>query len=149
MKCILTLLALFVVIFHAEGAYAQVNLYPGGPSDPRDWIDEFDHLTGQELEVHKTTYFKLCEIRRFFCGKAKVVMVAAAVFTIGLLIIIGKITWYRVIVVVFGMVLFLSAELVAIQLTTFPPSPGVVYACYCFENMEQIVPVSFGRSSND
>ena len=109
--------------------------YPGGPVDPRDAFDQYGDIINdpniKTLEVNNTTYFRLCEIRRFFCGKVKIVMIASAVFIVGLLIIIGKITWMRMMIIISGIVIFSSAEYVTMQMTSLPPSLGVIYSCYC------------------
>ncbi len=123
---------LFALVMFCSGEAYAAPTYPGGPQDPRDAIDQFGDVTGvPKLEVTNTTYFKLCEIRRFFCGKVKTVMVAAAVFIVGLLVIIGKMTWTRLIIIMSGVVIFSSAEYITTNLTTLPPNLGVIYSCYC------------------
>lgn len=125
------------LMFYSLDSYSGPT-YPGGPADPRDAINQYGDLISDpsnplpKLEVENTTYFKLCEIRRFFCGKIKVVMVACAVFIVGLLIIIGKISWMSVIAIIGGIAIFSGAEYVAITVTTLPPNLGVIYSCYCF-----------------
>ena len=116
--------------------------YPGGPVDPRDAIDQYGHIISSldpnnpmpQLEVQQTTYFKLCEIRRFFCGKIQTVLVAAAIFVIGVLLIVGKISWTSVIVIITGIAIFVSAEYVTLLITKFPPNIGVIYSCFCLKS---------------
>ena len=141
MKGYFKYLAIILVMCYSFGAQAAGPTYPGGPMDPRDALDQYGNIISDpnnplpELEVQNTTYFKLCEIRRLFCGKVKTVMVATAVFIVGLLVILGKISWTSVMVIITGVVIFAGAEYVTITLTTLPPNLGVIYACYCFPNM--------------
>jgi type IV secretory pathway VirB2 component (pilin) len=134
-KSLKFILLIFLMFYAAESSSApdldlDVNFVI--ESDPRDVVDDATELlNAPHLEVHDTTYFKLCKIRRMFCGKTKVVMVAIAVFIVGVLIIAGKITWMRVMIIITGIVIFSAAELVTLKLTSFPPSLGLVYACYC------------------
>jgi hypothetical protein len=128
---------LICVLFYASDSHAQ--LWPGGPVAPQDVIDDVGNVVGVGLEVENTTYFRLCEIRRFFCGKTKLVLLAAAIFTIGLLILIGRISWTQVLVVAIGYIIFSSAEYMAIQLTTLPPNLGVVYSCYCLDTLGGVI----------
>ncbi len=129
---------LFLTVASSSGA-ALAQLYPGGPVDPRDIIDQLDNSTDANLEVEGTTYYKLCEIRRFFCGGTQTAMAGAAIFIVGLLTIIGKMNWQTVIIIMVGIAIFTSAELVAETLTSFPPTVGVVYSCYCINNFTHLL----------
>ncbi len=136
MKNVCKFFVISVLALFAESAFSM-------PVDPRDVIDDAGNATGDlvgytGLEVEDTTYFKLCEIRRFFCGTTKTVIVATAIVILGLLVIMGKIKWTHVIVVLAGVSIFSSAEYFMISLTTLPPNLGVIYSCYCIEGMTDL-----------
>jgi type IV secretory pathway VirB2 component (pilin) len=106
---------------------------------PQDAVALVGSCLPQNLEVNNTTYFRLCEIRRFFCGTVKTVMIAASIFIMGLLILTGKAKWTHALILTTGIVVFAGAEWITIQLTTFPPNFGVVWSCFCIDTWSDIV----------
>lgn len=112
---------------------------PNQVVSPQDAVALLDDcVTGVDADVHNTTYFRLCEIRRFFCGKVKTVLIATAIFIMGMLILAGKAKWNHALIMVIGIIIFSSAEWITIQLTTFPPNFGVVYSCFCIDEWTDI-----------
>jgi type IV secretory pathway VirB2 component (pilin) len=133
-KILFYLLPVLIAFYsaHSNATNCSTGVLYGCPQDPRDVIDQAGNIAGVNgLEVENTTYFKLCEIRRFFCGGVKTVIIGVAIFAVGLLVIIGKITWARVIIIMSGVAIFSSAEYLTISLTSLPPNLGVIYSCYC------------------
>jgi len=106
---------------------------------PQDIAAAVDACIPGSVDVHDTTYFRLCELRRFFCGKVKLVLIAAAITIMGFLIVTAKAKWTHAVTLVVGIVIFSSAEWITIHLTTFPPNIGVVYSCFCIEEFSDVV----------
>lgn len=150
MKKLLFYIFFLFIFFSTESAFAQAAApSSGGPViinpvncitmpnqvvSPQDAVALVGNCMPVNLEVNKTTYFRLCEIRRLFCGKIKTVMIATSVFIMGLLILTGKAKWTHALILATGVVIFSSAEWVTIQLTTFPPNFGVVWSCFCIDD---------------
>ncbi len=138
---------LFVFIsLAADSAYAGSSgglppcvTMPNQIVSPQDAVALVDSCIPGNLEVNQTTYFRLCEIRRFFCGKIKVVFIATGIFIMGLLILTGKAKWTHAVVLVVGIIIFSSAEWLTISLTTFPPNLGVVYSCFCIDDWSDVI----------
>lgn len=143
-KKIFFVLFVLITLSYSEISFASTTLpWPYVSGDPRDILEQIDdQIEGQFgvdiMKVNDTAYFKLCEIRRMFCGKAKVAVIAMAVFIIGFLLVIGKLKWISLITVMVGLVLFTSAETVAVALVSLPPNLGVVYSCYCIDTILSI-----------
>ena len=135
-------LSLTLLFLIPESSNAQI--YPGGPTDPRDQADEILGMFDVTMGVNNTTYYRLCEIRRFFCGYTKMVMISIAVFAMGVLLLIGKLDWSRALIIVTGIAIFMGAETLAINMTRMPPNLGVIYACYCFDSL-YFDPGAFGQ----
>jgi hypothetical protein len=126
------LITLYFFTFNPSSAFAVSGFDPTS-GDIRDQLDVVGDVMGANLEVNNTAYFKICEIRRFFCGTPSVVITAGAIFWLGLMIIMGKARWTHAMVIVIGLTIFNSAGKIATQLTTPPPSLGVMYACFCYD----------------
>ena len=136
-KKIFFITIVFTAVFYSSKSFAESSLpWPYVTGDIRDVIEGIEQTLGSDvIQVDDTAYFKLCEIRRMFCGTAKVAVISIAVFTIGFLLVIGKLKWITLVTVMGGLVLFTSAETIAISLVSFPPNLGVVYSCYCIDTI--------------
>jgi type IV secretory pathway VirB2 component (pilin) len=76
----------------------------------------------EDLEPFRDTIFNdICQIRQMFCGNAALVIVATAVFVVGLMFFTGRTSWTAVLVIVTGAVIFTSAEVITNQLLQPPP----------------------------
>ncbi len=56
------------------------------------------------------TEFKICQIRRIFCGKTAQVVIAIAVFIIGIMLLNQKLHWGTALVMIVGMIIFYNAS---------------------------------------
>jgi type IV secretory pathway VirB2 component (pilin) len=57
--------------------------------------------------------WRICKIRRLFCGKVAVLVVSVSIFTIGFLMVIGKLSWPVSLLMIFGCLVFYYAPLIA------------------------------------
>jgi hypothetical protein len=139
-KIFFVLVVSVTILYPAKSFSSTVVPFPNFNGDARDVLealgDQLENGTGIDvMKVDDTAYFKLCEIRRMFCGTAKAAVIAIAVFIIGFLLVIGKLKWITLITVMSGLILFTSAEIVAVSLVSLPPNMGVVYSCYCIDTI--------------
>ena len=65
------------------------------------------------LPAQTKTEFKICQIRRIFCGNMAIAIVAFAVFLVGILVMDRKISWPILLTITVGIVLFVNADKVA------------------------------------
>lgn len=56
------------------------------------------------------TEFRICKIRRLFCGKTAVLIISIAIFTVGFLMVLGKLNWGVALFSIAGIVIFYNAE---------------------------------------
>lgn len=143
-KIFFVLVVSLTILYPAKSFSTTALPWPYVTGDARDVLeqlgDQLENGTGiNVMKVDDTAYFKLCQIRRMFCGNAKIAVIGIAVFIIGFLLVIGKLKWITLITVMSGLVLFTSAETVAVSLVSLPPNLGVVYSCYCIESILGIV----------
>jgi type IV secretory pathway VirB2 component (pilin) len=59
------------------------------------------------------TEFRICKIRRLFCGRTAVLIISIAIFTVGFLMVIGKLNWGIALFSIAGIVVFYRAEDIA------------------------------------
>ena len=59
------------------------------------------------------TEFRICKIRRLFCGQTAVLIISIAIFIIGFLMVIGKLNWGIALFSIAGIVIFYNAESIA------------------------------------
>lgn len=56
------------------------------------------------------TEFRICKIRRLFCGRVAVLIISIAIFIVGFLMVIGKLNWGIALFSIAGIVIFYNAE---------------------------------------
>ena len=59
------------------------------------------------------TEFRICKIRRLFCGRVAVLIISIAIFIVGFLMVIGKLNWGIALFSIAGIVIFYNAEGIA------------------------------------
>lgn len=115
MKKLITILILPALFFIASAASASTSLPLG----------EIDQTSGA------TTYEMMCDFRKMFCGTTAIVIISFVLFAVGLLIFQGKMSWGYVLVILTGIVIFVSANQLTKIMSNAPNNLGVITACEC------------------
>ncbi len=89
----------------------------------------FDVFATQPVE--KTLYEEICDIRKMFCGSAALGIVTGAIAILGFMLFKGKLNMGVLFVTIVGIVVFVSANILAEALFNPPGGVGVVVACSC------------------
>ncbi len=118
-------------------AFAQTG---SGTSAPYNALYTVLSQPGVELHPGMTkTEFKICQIRRIFCGKMAVVTVAFAIFLMGIMLMDNKLSWPLLLIIIVGIVVFVSADKLA---RTFGKSTFVLFLpnplCNCNCKVEDL-----------
>ncbi len=71
---------------------------------------------------------KICDIRQLFCGGLGIGIATFAIFSLGILAMRGGIHWSLVLIVIIGLILFVSADIFVSDLT----GGNVDANCECF-----------------
>jgi type IV secretory pathway VirB2 component (pilin) len=66
------------------------------------------HVPGQSKAE-----FKICQIRRIFCGKTATVIIGISIFIIGVMLLNNRLTWPTAMLMIIGMIIFYRAEYIA------------------------------------
>ncbi len=65
---------------------------------------------GTIVPMMSQSEFRICQIRRFFCGRTGMVIVAFAVLCLGILIVNQKMHWAPAILILTGIIIFYNAR---------------------------------------
>jgi len=113
-------------IAHASAPSSNLQEYFNGqnPADgnilfdiPGDFLQNIQDIPGEVNEVPLYSMIfsdsmaaYLCDIRRVFCGKFVVTIIAVSIFVAGLLVLNGKMTWTYAIIIISAAVLIVKAD---------------------------------------
>ena len=114
-------------------------------------------IPGIYIPGQSKTEFKICQIRRIFCGKTALVIVAISVFIIGIMLLNNKLQWWTAMLMTIGMIVFYNAEDVVTffgsanawnigDTSTFILNPTC--SCSCNFEIEWLNPISWFNGDN-
>lgn len=76
-------------------------------------IDITSMLPGVSVIGSTKIEWRICKIRRLFCGRVAILVITISIFTIGFLMVIGKLNWPVSILMLTGCLIFFYAPLLA------------------------------------
>jgi len=97
------------------------------------------------------TEFKICEIRRIFCGKLAFVIVTISIFLMGMMIMVNKLHWSTAMLIIAGMLIFLKPESIV---TMFGKADSLVFvlnptcSCSCNPSINWLNPLDWFNKKN-
>jgi type IV secretory pathway VirB2 component (pilin) len=148
MKKILTLLSIFFVL-----SFGNAN--PTFASAPK--VVNMPYIAGVFVPGMTRTEFKICEIRRLFCGSMAVAVAGISIFLIGVMILAQKIHWGTAILMIAGIIVFYNAEDIATffgktqswtvgKVSTFVLNPTC--SCGCTVELDWLNPTKWFDGTN-
>ncbi len=102
-------------------------------------------IPGISIPMQSLTEMKICQARRIFCGQTGAVMIAAAIFLLGIGIVNNRVHWATVILVISGITIFYFANDIArvfLQANFVAAAENPLCSCECNVDL-------FSFSSND
>jgi type IV secretory pathway VirB2 component (pilin) len=104
-------------------------------------IDISGMLPGTMIMGSSKIEWRICKIRRIFCGKVAVIVITISVFTIGFLMVIGKLNWPMSLLMIFGCLIFYYAPQVANAMQHASGRAFVIFNpmcdCRCMMGLDQ------------
>lgn len=67
-------------------------------------------IPGVYVPGQSKTEFKICQIRRIFCGNLAVAIIAISIFVLGVMLLNNKLHWSTAMIVIIGISVFYYAE---------------------------------------
>lgn len=99
-------------------------------------------VPGVMVPMMTQSEFRICQIRRFFCGKTGAAIVAFAIFCAGVLVITQKLHWAPAILIIAGILTFYNAryfgQFFGRQAFQFVMIDNPMCDCACSINMDMI-----------